>query len=306
MSRKKLKAKYNVEIISARDGFSVAKNKETDLYGLLDNNKEEIIIPFEYKFIDVDFSKSELILAENRDGLYGFINRKNEITIPFEYEFAYNFLNGFAIAVKNYEENYEGIIDELGNVIIPIRYDEIYILHPKKYAKIKENGKYGLMNFESEIILTTQYDFIDTLGYFASTLVLCEQNEKFGIFDFAKREFIIPIEIDHLEDSLIVDKDNTRFEYYVLTKNDHECLIILKDNKIKYLTEFIYDHIDHTNISEGIIRIKQNGSWGAADINCNIIIPCKYEEIFYANNGKIKAVVNNQEYWFNLEGNLIL
>ncbi|MFP3594237.1 WG repeat-containing protein [Chryseobacterium sp. SIMBA_038] len=310
MSRKKLRTKYNVEIIRAKDGFSIAKSKKTELYGLLNNNTGEIIIPFEYKFLDADFSKSELITAENIDGLYGFINKKNETIIPFHFEYTTNFSNGFAYTSRFVEENnlgieYQGVIDEKGNKIFPIEYEEIYIHQKQNCVLVKKESKWGILTLKKEQILPLEFEKIEIFGIGNSTLYTCDKNSQIGVFDIYINKFIIPIELDDIEESFYLTKGYREYGYFIFTKNKLQSLVRIEHNEILFLTEYIYDFIDHINSLEDRVRINQNGLWGISNIEGEIIIPCKYDKVDYPDNGRIKAIKAEKEYIFNLSGDLI-
>ncbi len=310
MSKKKLARKYNVEIIRAKDGFSIAKKKETELHGLLSNDTGEIIIPFEYQYLDVDFSKSELVVAENQDGFYGFINRKNEVIIPFQYQFASNFRNGFSYISRFVEQNglgieYQGVIDEKGNIIFPMDYENIYLQIKQNCVLAKTQGKWGIMTFTKDIILPFEFEEIESLLMANNDFYICTQNNKIGLFNIYTKEFIIPVQLDGIEESFYIRKGYKEFGYCIFTKNNLQALVKIEDNDILFLTEYIYDFIDHINCFQGRVRINQNGLWGIADTEGKVIIPCKYDTIYF-NDTRIKAKKGKKEYVFNLNGNLII
>ncbi|MFP3681872.1 WG repeat-containing protein, partial [Pseudomonas sp. SIMBA_041] len=76
-------------------------------------------------------------------------------------------------------------------------------------------------------------------------------------------------------------KGYREYGYFIFTKNKLQSLVRIEHNEILFLTEYIYDFIDHINSLEDRVRINQNGLWGISNIEGEIIIPCKYDKVDY-------------------------
>lgn len=286
------------------DQFSILQEKKTELFGLYNRKTQRFDIPLIYEFMDADFSKSQLILALNKDGFYGYLNKNNEILLPFHYEDASKFWNGFAYISRFYEENnlgleYQGVIDEKGNIILPVEYDAIYIQHPDHYAIVKKNGKYGIITLNEEIILPFEFDYIETFNSNSPSLFECTQNSKTGIFDVHSKKFIIPIELHQTEECYI----NSEGDYHILRKNNLDALIKITNCEIMFITDYIYEYIDQTEMPQNRLRVKKNGLYGVIDMDGNLIIPFEYQFI-YSSKKKIAAIKDEKEYVFDLNGTL--
>ena len=283
--------------------FAIAHDRENEKYGLYNLVTQTFDIPLIYNYLDADLEKSPLLTAENADGFYGYLNLKNEIIIPFQYDHATNFWNGLAYITRFTEENaYEGVINEKGELILPMEYEKLYIQHPYHYAIVQKKGKYGIITMDEQEILSLELDHIETFGY--DQLFECTQNQKTGIYNLKSGKFIIPMELDRIEDSFIIDT-KPRYEYYIFTKNGFEALVKYQHGMITFLTDYIYDHIDHIGMSENRVMVMMNGLWGATDVDGKPIIPCEYDWIYHAENGKIKAEKNGKEYILDLNGMVI-
>ena len=111
---------------------------------------DNIIIPYEYKYINLSyFEKNELIIV-CKDYLWGLINIKGEIIIPYKYRYIslYYFKENGLIEVIN-KNNLYGIINIKNEVIIPCKYKEIVFDYKKP----------ELIRVDNSAILTEYFKF---------------------------------------------------------------------------------------------------------------------------------------------------
>lgn len=177
----------------------------------------------------------------------GIQDKNGNVVLPTDYEIIepagrgtdYNIIK----KITNYLE-YEtkmGIINSKAEIIIPCEYDEIiygyYGGFNEKYIIVKNNGLYGLRDFENNTIMPTSYESIyfqkhGSEYYFA---VKDKRKNKFGLLKefnwYGNEEVIIPFEYDWI----LVDEDNNNW-----------------------------------------IRIKNRNRYGVVDFKNNIIVPAKY------------------------------
>lgn len=301
--KKKLKFRH------LNEEFAIARDRENERYGLYNKITQTFDIPVIYKYLDPDLEESQLLAAENEYGLYGYLNLKNEVIIAFQYEHATGFRNGFAYISRFTEEDgrgiaYEGVINEKGEPILPMEYEKLYIQYPHHYAIVQKNGKQGIITLDEQEIIPLEFDHIETFCYSNGELFECTQNQKTGVYDVKSGKFVIPLELDSIEDSFIIDT-NPGYMYYIFTRNGLQALVKFQNETFTFLTDYIYAHIDHLEMSENRVRVAKNGLWGATDIDGKQIIPCEYDWIDYARNGKIKAEKSGKEYILDLNGTLI-
>ncbi|WP_312297746.1 WG repeat-containing protein [Chryseobacterium sp.] len=295
--KKKLKFRH------LNEEFAIAHDRENEKYGLYNKNTKTLEIPLIYNYLDADLEKSQLLTAENADGFYGYLNLNNEVIISFQYEHATNFRNGLAYITRFTDENaYEGVINEKGDLMLPMEYEKLYIQHPYNYAIVQKKGKYGIITLDEQVILPLEMDHIETFGY--DQLFECTQNQKIGIYEVKSGKFIIPLELDRIDESFIVDT-KPRYEYYIFIKNELQALVKYQNGIITFLTDYIYDHIDHIGMSENRVMVMMNDLWGATDVDGKLIIPCQYDWIHHMGNGKIKAKKNGREYILDLNGTVL-
>lgn len=301
--KKKLKFKH------LNDRYAIAHDRVNEKYGLYNKETQNFDIPVIYKKLDANFENSQLLVAENTEGLHGYIDHNNEIIIPFQYEHACMFWHGFAYISRFTVENgigksYEGVINEKGEVILPMEYEFIYIKHPYDYAIVKQNGKCGIITLDKKIILPLEFDHIEQFSCEMEEVFECTQNNKIGLYDIRAGKFIVPPELDGTEESFIIE-GNPDYEYHIFTKNGLKALVKIQSGILTFLTDYIYEYIDHTGMYEDRVRVSQNGLWGMTDIDGNLMIPCEYDHILPARNGKIRAKKGRHNYILSLDGKVL-
>lgn len=76
----------------------------------------------------------------------------------------YSDVYGMYDVVDFYEDGLYGLMDGNGNVILPPTYDTIYSFYGD-YAKVEMNGKYGVIDRSGALIIPAEYDDFDTSFY---------------------------------------------------------------------------------------------------------------------------------------------
>lgn len=201
--------------------------------------------------------------------------------------------DGYYVARK---DDYIGLIDISGNWIAPARYTMIGYSY---------NGQYGFDDGNSESqyridtmdengeLIETEYNFD---FYFRSVPVISwdSTNNCFtcsdgngGLYKL-NYEFSGTVGVENLRaESISPYEDNPEEQWFIRYGQESPYMAIASDGKLK--SNFIYEDI--RAYSDGLIAVKQNGKWGYADREGNIIIPCKYESI--RENGYDSSSSNN-------------
>ena len=145
--------------------------------------KDNIVIPKEVLRSKL-FSKFEqiAIVQDTVTQKYGFINLTGDVVIPCIYQEVLDFYRGLA-AVQHVETKKWGYINEKNEVIIPFAYDKatnfehnIYNELPgfqglacvnigitDEVDRIIPDGKWGLINWDGEVILPVKYGYISPI-----------------------------------------------------------------------------------------------------------------------------------------------
>ncbi|NCU32063.1 MAG: WG repeat-containing protein, partial [Candidatus Moranbacteria bacterium] len=152
------------------------------------NKEGELVVPFKYD--DAGWFYDGLARVKLGDK-WGFIDQKGQEVIEPKFESVRDFENGWA---KAWLGNKEGIIDKQGSHVIPIVYDsvdEFQFFFDEvtdeffSLARVKNDGLYGFLDFEGNIVVPIQYGYIGDLTSpgFSEGLVQVMKNYKWGFID---------------------------------------------------------------------------------------------------------------------------
>ena len=158
-------------ISDAQDNDSLAVYAIRNRRGFINVINGEIIIDAEQNDYRKAWVFSEGLAAVLKDDKIGFINEKNEVIIPFHYKYtedenmyshSYLFHNGFC-AMANTEGRY-GLIDKTGKWAVKPIYDEVWTPHESGYRIIINDGKYGVLDSICNVVYPVEYDDINILS----------------------------------------------------------------------------------------------------------------------------------------------
>lgn len=162
-----------------------------------------------YKYENVAVNRNYFLMYENK---YGVIDKSGNEIIKPKYDIIQipNPEKPVFVCMKNYNsqtgEYISEVFNEKGEEIFTNFYkvEGIYIAEPedeifyqKEVLKYKENGKYGLVDFEGRKITKAKYDDIQSLEYKDGMLLVKEKN-KYGIINL-KGQKIIDSKYDKIE-----------------------------------------------------------------------------------------------------------
>lgn len=158
-------------ISDAQDNDSLAVYAIRNKRGYINVINGEIVIDAKLNNYRKAWVFSEGLAAVLKDDKIGFINEKNEVIIPFHYKYtedenmyshSYLFHNGFC-AMANTEGKY-GLIDKTGKWAVKPIYDEVWTPHESGYRIIVNDGKYGVLDSICNVVYPVEYDDINILS----------------------------------------------------------------------------------------------------------------------------------------------
>lgn len=176
-------------------GCAIAKlnNKE----GII-NQKNEIIVPFEYEYMQAMSDDTFLICNKDGEGKYIVDNNFNQISDKKFLEI----LTGYDHITTDYfiasldDENKEGLIDKFGNTIIDFKYKDLSMIenpHNKSdfylYAK-NDYDKCGIIDIEENVIVPFEYDrhFFEINNDYTTEMT---KNGKWGVINIKTNEILV-------------------------------------------------------------------------------------------------------------------
>ncbi len=174
-----------------------------------------------------------------------------------------NTLNVYEEKIENYSNNYivvkskingkYGVVNFSGNLVISCIYDDLYIIQDE-YILAKKNGKYGIIDFYNRVIIDFKYDGID--GYNGYFTIL--KDGKMGVVD-KNSNIVVPIFID------VYQPYEFRFRTNDVMPNGFKVLKgDLGDNKkmiVDYYDETIVDPDSMIGYASRYLTIMEDGKY---------------------------------------------
>lgn len=253
--------------------------------GILKNG--QTLIENEYEDIEYDAVNNIIVLQQNaKQGVYDL---EGNMILPIQYEninFAGNYINA----------NKDGkllVFDSAGKLQNEDSYKSIEIVASGKYSiTTSRDNKYGLIDSNKTTILENKYSYIE---YAFENYFIVSLNGKYGVID-GNNNIIIPIEKNIIQNIRgtniiqIIDSTTNTSEIYnkkmekVSTQNDAR--IYIMNNYIEVASKNNIEYFDFDGNKKEANQIypenkifpkQENGKWGYADKNGNIVVECKYD-----------------------------
>lgn len=159
---------------------AVWKVKEGGLWGVLDFDGK-VIAPANYHDISPTQQGSLVVRAGS---FYGVLDYSGNWILPMEYSSVVPFrrydrgIAGYQVSTNNGT----GYADSIGKIVIPLIYQSAFPLQSRRncpdvkifFQVTTKEGKTGILNYNGEVILKPQYEYIQPYFYFQK----CEEDER--------------------------------------------------------------------------------------------------------------------------------
>ena len=279
------------------NGFAVVEKGEK--YGVI-NCAGKVIAPCEFSRAGI---VDGLILIE-QDGKFAIIN-SDGVATPFIFDIIDN--SDYYWAIKSIWHRGEGHIGvringkwgfidrESSTFVVPCEYEEVSN-YCEGFAVVKKDGRYGVVNTDGELITPCVFDKIfDYKNGFA----LAVREGKRGVLD-STGQLCIPCRFDRLCDwgSLL----SNGCIYNGLAKvmqNGKYGLINLNGKQ----TSVSFDEIGSYY---GFAKVEKNGKYGLVNTDCELIVPCKYDDVYRTEAGPWIVTLGNKKGALDSEGNELI
>ena len=216
-------------------------------WGVIDENGEFVIDPSYEEMIIIPDSKTDIFLCTydvNYDtGEYSAkaINSKNE-DIFTEYS--------KVEAISNHDENNN-------------------LWYEENVLKVQKDGKWGMINYEGEIILNTEYNSIQALPGVEND-ILVEKDGKYGIADNTGR---LLLDVAYTE---ITNLGKTNRDGYIV--RDHTGLYGIVDNSNNVILQNQYQEIEKV-YRNNLYVVTQDGTQKVVNSNGEDVLTQGFEQI---------------------------
>lgn len=184
-----------------------------------------------------------------------------------------------------------GLIDYNGEIILPLEYDDIFSQKFFDYYIVKGSEKSGMFDKNGTQIISFSYQNITPAFYEKNERFIVQQNGLFGVIDL-NENIIIPIEFEEISNWVEYGPKE-----HFITKNGKKGLIS-RNGEIVIPPE--YDEITVDNSI--LIKVEKNGLFGTINWKNEIVHPMDYEQILwewpYLTNKELDTVYlkKNGEY----------
>ena len=281
---KNILEEYNIEEVNQFSYFTLYQNQK---YGVIDT-KGNIIVEAKYDKVAIPNPSKPVFIC-----YYDYNSQED------------------SYSTKVYNEKNEEIFSQYEQVL-PLMFQDstAKVPYEKSVLKYKENGKYGIMDFEGKKITKAQYTSIESLLYKEGYLIVGE-NDKYGIIN-GKGKRIVKSQYD----TITADgyyKEDSKYKYagfIVSAKTETGYQYGYINFKGKMILEAEYNEVDRvTEISDDenayLVAFK-NGQAGLLK-NKKYILQHQYEDIEYNKNNKLFTVQKaSRQGIVNLEGKQII
>lgn len=198
--------------------------------------------------------------------------------------------------------------------------------------KVKQNGKYGFIDFSGNKLAECEYDSIDSLKG-TSNSFMTQKDGKKGLIDRTGSIIIenkyadISAISDKYENGYIIKDDKGKYGVISYTKTvaleptyeaiksiygNGEFFVVKEDGKWKIAdisgNQYLSGKFDDVkSINSGYATIKKDGKYGVMSITeGNVILTVKYQDITYAAGSNYIIKDNNKYGVMNLEGKTLV
>ena len=270
------------------------------------SNEIDVYSDLEYNYF-VMYSTENKVGVINTDGeiiiqptyLDVYIpNPERDVFVCYSSETEYEILN------SNGEELFS---DYTG--VLAMQTSEDSLDFEKYVLRFEQDGKYGLINYDGEIVLEPEYDSIESLNYKPGEL-LVQKDGKYGVVTSTGKEKI-KIEYDSISGDQFYSEDSkySLTGYIVGNKTDTGYLYGYLNYEGKSELDVKFESITRVlkyDDSSSYLIVMTNGRRGVYKDSSEIISQ-NYQNIIYAENSNIFVVRRNSNYGiFSISGDEIL
>lgn len=162
-----------------------------------------------------------------------------------------------------------GIVNTNSEIVLDFIYEDL-CYQDENTCTAKLNGKYGLIDLNNNVIMDFQYDSL-RLSDFRNGYFQAELNNKFGIID-KNNNIIFDFKYENFQ-PLIFERDSR----YIVAYLGDKCGVLDVNKNI--ILPFEYKKYIINKNDEFIVS--KYGLWGVVDIHNNVIIPIQYKSLYF-------------------------
>ncbi|MES2132183.1 MAG: WG repeat-containing protein [Bacteroidota bacterium] len=233
--------------------------KQHNYYYLVNRSGQLITQGFE----DISPASDNVFVCKSH-GLYGAINARAETVIPFSYKKLGNFKNGYAY----YMADKYGLVN-IYNKTLKAQWDWISEIDTNDLVIVKKELKFGLMNLDEKLLLTTEFDYI---SHCENGIYCVVKNGRYGFYNAIEKCYFTVVGYEY--DKTLTNDYYTNGKQFKLIEEGEVALADVNGRfSIKFGT-----YTDVFFAKNDIIRIQKGKKFGYVDRKLKPITPAEYEK----------------------------
>ena len=288
----KEKLNYELEQVTSINYKVISENNK---FGVINKNGEVIVSPI-YDEIDIPNPSKPLFIC-----MYGYNTQNQQYNIKVLNDKSEQILYEYVVveaikinptiseipyekSVLKYKRNGKyGLIDFDGNVIVKPEYEQIDSLDYKEgLLNVKKDGKFGVINIKGATVVKAKYDEIQSDGYYEEGAGF----DKIGFIVGKKTDNYYKFGYINFNGKQVLDVKYNQIERIQNTnKNEDTYLVAFEDGKAGFyknkenIIKHEYEDIAY-DINNDCLILQKDSKQGISDLSGNIVIDIQYDNIF--------------------------
>lgn len=283
--------KFTLETVTSVDYMLFSENNK---YGVINKNGD-VLVKSEYDEIDIPNPSKPVFIckydfnADKDEYNIKVLNEKNEQilyqfyrvdSIKLDWD---NSETPFEKSVLKFKQKGKyGLIDYEGNIILKAKYDEIQSLDFQEgLLLVKKKGKYGVVNIKGDYILKEKYDIIKANENFHAA----NQLEKMGFVVGNLTSNGYKYGYVNYKNQKILNIEYDQIELINNIQEDNTYFIAFKNGKAGFynnrynILKNVYDDISYNQYNNCLI-LEKDGKQGVFKVNGEMQLAIEYDKIF--------------------------
>lgn len=274
------------------------------------NASGKIIVPVQYLSIEaINKNADNGYIVKNNESKFGVIKSNGDIALEVKFEAVENIIDGNRYLVK--ESGKWKLIAEDGTSYLDGKVDNVISMNNGDVIA-KQNGKYGVLNIQTDLKIPFEYD---ELTYLFDDKYVAKKDNKYGIIN-TNNETVVDYkysEIIYNKQTEYVKGKNADNTYDYMTKNlsvkftaGEETVLngficIKNGSDIKYYNNKLEEKSNKdVYTANTLFIIKENGKYGFVDKDGKVVVEANYEDAREQNDYGYVAVKKDGK-WGSLD-----